>query len=386
MKIGLIGDRILDIYVHGTYGKFAQEFPIPVFCESSKTQLFGGSENVERNLRAFGNDVVYKFDPNIKTKKTRYVINNHLIFRTDDDYYIANPITEFDFDSDVRYVILSDYNKGFLHHSKSIINNLKKQNKFIIVDPKKQLDAYVGANIVKLNESEFREYSDETDYQKALNRYELDTIIITRAEKSVILVERDNIREIEIDNHQICDVTGAGDVFIASFTHYLASNYSTYEATLKATKLASLSVTKFGSYVLTEDDIRSITPKVIFTNGCFDILHSGHIEYLKQSRKLGDKLIVGLNSDSSVRRLKGETRPLNSEHDRKKVLESLECVDEVIIFDEDTPYELIKTIKPAIITKGGDYTIETVVGHDLADVVIIPFVEGYSTTKILEKL
>ena len=125
---------------------------------------------------------------------------------------------------------------------------------------------------------------------------------------------------------------------------------------------------------------------IVFTNGCFDILHRGHIEYLKQSKKPGTYLIVGINSDNSVRRLKGENRPINNQWDRKSVLEELRCVDEVIIFDEDTPYNLIKKIRPDIITKGGDYKVEDVVGHDLAQTVIIPYIEGYSTSKILKKL
>lgn len=125
---------------------------------------------------------------------------------------------------------------------------------------------------------------------------------------------------------------------------------------------------------------------VVFTNGCFDILHKGHIDYLKESKKLGTFLIVGINSDNSVKRLKGENRPVNNQWDRKAILEELRCVDEVIIFEEDTPYELIKKIAPDIITKGGDYTIEEVVGHDLAKTIIIPFTKGYSTSIIIGKL
>jgi D-glycero-beta-D-manno-heptose 1-phosphate adenylyltransferase len=123
--------------------------------------------------------------------------------------------------------------------------------------------------------------------------------------------------------------------------------------------------------------------QTVFTNGCFDILHVGHIQYLEQSRALGDKLIVGLNSDDSVRRLKGLSRPVNSQADRKRMLMALRCVDEVIIFEDDTPYGLIKQVKPDIITKGGDYAGLDVVGHDLAQVVIIPSKVGYSTTGVI---
>lgn len=122
---------------------------------------------------------------------------------------------------------------------------------------------------------------------------------------------------------------------------------------------------------------------LIFTNGCFDILHRGHVEYLQASRALGDRLVVGLNSDASVKRLKGADRPINKQQDREFVLRALSCVDDVVIFDEDTPYELIKQLKPDIITKGGDYAAEDVVGYDLTKVVIMPYTSGCSTTGVL---
>jgi len=122
---------------------------------------------------------------------------------------------------------------------------------------------------------------------------------------------------------------------------------------------------------------------LIFTNGCFDILHVGHLQYLEQSKNLGDRLVVGLNSDASVRRLKGPSRPVNSQADRKRMLEALRCVDEVVIFDEDTPYDLIVSLQPDVVTKGGDYTAEDIVGYGLAKVVVLPYVDGKSTTRIL---
>jgi len=122
---------------------------------------------------------------------------------------------------------------------------------------------------------------------------------------------------------------------------------------------------------------------LVFTNGCFDILHVGHIQYLEQSRALGDKLIVGLNSDASVRLLKGPTRPVNNQNDRKRMLQALRCVDEVVIFYDDTPHNLIVSLQPDIVTKGGDYLPEEVVGYGLSRVVVLPYVDGKSTTRIL---
>ena len=125
---------------------------------------------------------------------------------------------------------------------------------------------------------------------------------------------------------------------------------------------------------------------IVFTNGCFDVLHRGHIDYLEKSKKLGTKLVIGLNSDASVRRLK-IGRPINTQEDRKSVLLSLRCVDEVIIFDDDTPLKLIQSLKPDILTKGGDYKVSEVVGSDIVpQTVIIPFLPGYSTTNILNKM
>lgn len=131
--------------------------------------------------------------------------------------------------------------------------------------------------------------------------------------------------------------------------------------------------------------------KIIFTNGCFDIIHSGHVTYLQKAKSLGDILVLGLNSSASVRRLKGKSRPINSEEDRAIVLNELKSIDYVVVFDQDTPYELIKTIKPFIIAKGGDYIADDVVGKDIVEayggrVEIIPFVDGKSTTNIIEKM
>jgi D-beta-D-heptose 7-phosphate kinase/D-beta-D-heptose 1-phosphate adenosyltransferase len=384
MTIGLIGDFIEDIYVYGNMSRISPESPIPIFEEKNKEAKAGGAGNVKANLEALGSKVVSYFGHN--SQKTRFVCDNQIVFRSDKEEYVPNFKIDYDF-SECDIVVLSDYNKGFLDSSRELIDLLKYQGKFVIVDPKSHLLEYYGADILKLNLSEFAKFSSSKDLQETRSLYNIETLIVTRGSDSVLLVNNAGVKELSTKKHQVSDVTGAGDVFIAALAHYLSLGLTIENAAEKATILASISVTKFGTYVLSEADIRSVSPKVIFTNGCFDILHRGHIDYLKKSKALGDKLIVGLNSDESVRRLKGLCRPINSENDRKYILESLDCVDEVIIFNEDTPYDLIKTINPSIITKGGDYkNIEDVVGYDIATVVLIPFVEGYSTTKILEKL
>jgi len=380
--IVVIGDYIKDHYIYGSVERISPESPIPIFKTIKEEFRDGGSGNVVNNLMALGENVLHHHDPSNSLKK-RYVCDNHIVFRADTENYKINSKTEFDL-KNCNYVILSDYNKGFLHNSQQIIDYCKSMGKKVIVDPKKSLDNYKNASIIKLNQKEFKEYGSGNTPEQIRKLYNIDKIVITSADQGIyISTEKGDISLPNRDIHQVADVTGAGDVFLAAMTHFLDKGNHITNACIKAMRLASLSVTKFGTYVLTEEDIAKT--KVIFTNGCFDIIHRGHVDYLKESKKLGYKLIVGLNSDTSVRRLKGDSRPINNEEDRKHVLENLDCVDEVIIFDEDTPYELIKNIKPDIITKGGDYKPNEVVGNELADVVIIPFLEGYSTTKILER-
>jgi len=135
------------------------------------------------------------------------------------------------------------------------------------------------------------------------------------------------------------------------------------------------------------DQDRKAGRKIVFTNGCFDILHRGHATYLRTARSLGDLLIIGLNTDASVKRLKGESRPINHEDDRAYLLESLECVDYVVKFSEDTPHELLSQVKPDVLVKGGDYKLEDVVGREFAkEVILIDFVDGYSTTKTIQQM
>jgi D-beta-D-heptose 7-phosphate kinase/D-beta-D-heptose 1-phosphate adenosyltransferase len=303
------------------------------------------------------------------------------LFRSDLEKYNKNDKTEFDLKG-AKYCIISDYNKGFIHESQKIVDYCKSQGCFVIVDPKKHLSNYKNADIVKLNKKEFEKYAGGS--VKIRKEYNIGALVITLGSMGVYISSDEYEELFPCNSHEVADVTGAGDVFIAAMTHYLSRGKSLTQSCEKANILAGISVTKFGTYTLQKEDIKQT--KTIFTNGCFDILHKGHIDYLKKSKALGAKLIVGLNSDQSVKKLKGSSRPYNNQNDRKTVLESLEFVDEVIIFDEETPYELIKRIRPDVITNGGDYTSDRVVGNDLSEVVIIPYIEGYSTTNILEKL
>lgn len=386
MKIGLIGDHIVDVYIYGKMDRFSPESPIPIFDIIKEESRAGGASNVNNNLKKLGAHVDYYFDALDYSIKKRYVCENHIMFRCDEDKLSSADPLEVEFPEETKYVILSDYNKGVLKNSQQLIHKLKKQGKIVVVDPKRSMVHYEGADIVKMNEEEYHRFSmiDVDTPQEVRKFYNIGTLIITRGKRGPIIVNDDGMTQLDGIDKEVADVTGAGDVFIAAMTYYLAKGKSIYKACEWANKLASMSVGHFGTYTLTDEDIKSVEKKIIFTNGVFDIIHKGHIEYLRKSKELGDRLIVGLNSDDSVKRIKGKSRPYNNQNDRKAVLEALEFVDEVIIFNSDTPYELIKQIEPDIITKGGDYAAFTVVGHDLAEVVIIPYIEGYSTTNTLE--
>ena len=387
--IAVFGDFIIDEYIYGTVDRISPESPIPVFKETKREMRDGGVGNVYNNLKALGSNPKLHTHKLVAPIKTRYVCDNHIMFRSDNETYLPNTKSPSYDLTGVDYCLLSDYNKGYLHHSKKMIEYCHSKGCKVVVDPKKALHYYKGADIVKLNEKELKLYGQEEirynfEYQDIRYRYDIGALVITMADKGVYIDSPEYCGIIHTNHHNVADVTGAGDVFVAAMTHYLDKGKTLFEACTKAVELASISVTKFGTYVLTQEDIAQT--RTVFTNGCFDVLHRGHIEYLKASKKLGARLIVGLNSDRSIRKLKGKTRPVNSEQDRQIVLQELDCVDEVILFNDDTPYDLIKQINPDIITKGGDYKPEEVVGNDLAEVVIIPYIEGYSTTKILEKI
>ena len=225
--------------------------------------------------------------------------------------------------------------------------------------------------------------------------------------------DKDKIFHISTEATEVFDVSGAGDTVVATLATALASSRPWIEAVKLANKAAGIVVGKVGTEPITynelessffelkenrkifnEDNIDELISslkarkkKIVFTNGCFDIIHKGHIKYLQQAKSMGDILIVGLNSDSSVKRLKGESRPIKDEAERSLILSVMEFIDYVVIFSMDTPYELIKNIMPDTLVKGGDYDMVNVIGREFAkETVIVPFIEGYSSTSTIDKL
>ena len=327
----------------------------------------------------------------------------------------------------IDIVLLSDYGKGVLSEylTQNIIDLAKKHNKKILIDPKgRDYSKYRGATLVTPNRKEASEATgidivDDESLKRAgfwlKNELDLDMAMITLSEEGMAIFS-DDIYKIDTVAKEVYDVTGAGDTVLSALGFVLSIGGDIKEAARVANAAAAVVVGKIGSATATWDEIieyentlhesttelrirkrdslaktverlKSEGKKIVFTNGCFDILHIGHVKYLEIAKSFGDVLIVGVNSDNSVRRLKGESRPVNTEYDRAYILASLDAVDFVTIFDEDTPYDLISLLKPHILVKGGDYRGKEVVGSDLVDEVrLVDFVDGKSTTKIIEKI
>ena len=389
MRVLVVGDIIRDRYLYGSTERLNPEGgAVPLVRQTLEETKLGGAALVWDNLTNLGVDCdIIEYDKRFQEVKTRIISDGHYICRVDRGIghqaghlagtLVYDKVKAIDF-SKYSHCILSDYDKGALTHSKEIIKLANAAGCKVIVDPKGPPERYTGAWLIKANKKE----SIDFGYEDML-RSRSHNVIVTDARDTICSVIDDVRFYTEVDSVEVADVTGAGDCFLAAFVYGLTKGYDYNKCLEIAAKGAAVSVQHQGTYILEPRDVEHTT---VFTNGCFDILHRGHIEYLEQSKKLGNRLVVGLNSDNSVKRLKGETRPINNQQDRQRALEALRCVDEVRIFDEDTPYNLIKDIKPDIVTKGGDYKPEDVVGNDLAKVVILPYVENYSTTNIVSKL
>ncbi len=320
-------------------------------------------------------------------------------------------------------IAISDYAKGFL--DRNLVGEIKKyaeeKNKKILVDTKpKNLEFYKGVYLIKPNAKEAREMTGIDDIEKAgieLQKRTGANIIITKGKDGMSIFEKDKFQTMPTYAKEIYDVSGAGDTVLASLAMAIASGADLEQAARIANHAAGITVGKRGitsvsldelerSFLFKNRKIKSLDElveitrklkdngkKIVWTNGCFDILHQGHIEYLREARKLGDILYVGLNSDESVRRLKGPTRPVNNEQERAEVIAALEFVDYVTIFNELSPLGRIKMLKPDIYAKGGDYTLDTINQEERyvvesydGKIKFLPVVEGKSTTKTIEKI
>ena len=369
------------------------------------------------------------------SKKSRIIASNQQILRYDKESKEAIDKTSeraivsyvIDIIDGCDIVILSDYGKGVITDAVAggVIAAAKAAGKKVLVDPKgKDYRKYRGAYLLTPNKKEASEATgivirDDKSLQKALLSLKetcaLECSMITLSEDGIAIYDH-NMRRFPTVAKEVYDVTGAGDTVIASLSFALSCGYTIDEAAPFANHAAAVVVGKIGSATVTlgeieeyesslhqstsqmhiktkeeiyllSDRLKKEGKKVVFTNGCFDILHVGHVKYLQEAKSYGDVLIVGLNSDSSVRELKGPTRPVNTQEDRAYILAALESVDYVVLFSEETPHDLIRDIAPDILVKGGDYEGKSVVGAEFAgELRLVQFVDGKSTTATIARI
>jgi D-beta-D-heptose 7-phosphate kinase/D-beta-D-heptose 1-phosphate adenosyltransferase len=324
-------------------------------------------------------------------------------------------------------LILSDYAKGTLQHPQRFIQAAKEHKMPVLVDPKgTDFERYRGASLLTPNLKEFEAVAgvsetDQTLLERAENlrrSLQLQALLVTLSERGMLLIQRDKAPlHLPTRAREVFDVTGAGDTVIALLGAGIAAGMALAEAAGLANLAAGLMVGKLGagsvsleelkgalrqhgdwSSILSQEELLEAVreakyhgERIVMTNGCFDILHEGHVSYLQQARKLGDRLIVAVNDDASVRRLKGSGRPVNSLVQRMVVLAGLASVDWVVPFSEDTPERLICEVKPDLLVKGGDYAPEQIAGHDCVvrnggRVEVLGYLQGRSTSSILHAI
>ncbi len=325
-------------------------------------------------------------------------------------------------------VVLSDYGKGALSEVRAMIAACRDAGVPVLVDPKgTDFEKYRGASLITPNQSEFEAVAGKSDSDEELverarsmmDDLDLDALLVTRSEKGMLLVESGaEPLFLSTQAREVYDVTGAGDTVIATLAAALAAGQGLGSAAALANIAAGLVVRKIGVATVTPGEISAAlhqrgqggrglvdldallalvaeahgrNERVIMTNGCFDVLHAGHVAYLEEAKSLGDRLIVAVNDDDSVRRLKGESRPINALEDRLLVLAGLAAVDWVVPFAEDTPAKLIEAVLPDVLVKGGDYKPEEIVGarevlENGGEVRVLAFRDGHSSSRIIDRL
>lgn len=378
----------------------------------------------------------------ISTEKTRYVASSQQLLRADRETTkaitaaTAEQILEIARVEIPRHqvLVLSDYGKGVLTRELvAALMGLAASHKIpVLVDPKQRdFGYYTGAHIISPNAKELLQAagldSSATADDIANAAAELCTknniayVLVTRGKDGMLLCsKKGEVARVPASAHEVFDVSGAGDTALAALALSIGAGARVEDAMAFANVAAGIAVTKLGTAVVHADEVtlalthnhptaamrkvmsaaharelvakwRAEGKEVGFTNGCFDIMHAGHVTVLADAKSRCDKLIVALNTDASVKRLKGESRPVNREEDRAHLLASLSAVDLVVLFDEETPLELIRTLKPDVLMKGADYTREQVVGYDVVEayggrVELLPLKDGYSTTNIIKKM
>jgi D-beta-D-heptose 7-phosphate kinase/D-beta-D-heptose 1-phosphate adenosyltransferase len=479
VKVLVIGDIMLDRYIHGEVERISPEAPVPVLRHVQRYERAGGAANVAMNLAGLGCQtflggfwgadaeqrelaailervgvdtvgVVSSSQPTIS--KTRIVGRQQQLLRLDIESRDAVPEVEaerlreraVELAGKVNVVILSDYAKGALSRPlcEAVIRAARAAGIPVLADPKTpDFSKYSGATTVSPNLGELSLATGIPAHQTEeimaagqalVAEHDFKFLTVTMSEKGInvlrsasqdgagISQDGAGIYHSPARAREVFDVSGAGDTVIATLAASLAGGLKVETAVELANLAAGIVVSKVGTVPIAAHElIAALTPSsslsagekildlermklrvaewrasgetIVFTNGCFDLLHVGHITLLEDCRRFGSKLVLGLNADASICRLKGPSRPIVGERERARVMASLAAVDAVVLFEEDTPLELIRALQPNVLVKGGDYVVETVVGHE--DVIaqggrveIVPTVEGFSTTNIVKKL
>jgi D-beta-D-heptose 7-phosphate kinase/D-beta-D-heptose 1-phosphate adenosyltransferase len=475
-RIVLVGDLMLDRYIYANAERLSPEAPVPVLHFQSDEFRLGGAGSVASNLAALGADVrvvglVGDDDDGKKlghmleytcgseghallvqpgrctTCKVRLVgsaQHRHPQTMLRLDYERRSPIPADLADQVVRAVAaqldgaavlcVEDYNKGLLTPDvlRQVIELAAVRHVPVLIDPANLPDysRYAGATCVKLNRAETARATGlpleqpeqfEAAATKLLNMLRLEAAAITLDKDGAYLATRDGERRWlkATKARQVYDVTGAGDVVLATLAVTRAAGANWTEALTLANVAGGLEVEKFGAVPITPQEIlqellieihahlgkqrtidrllpelarhRASGKRIVFTNGCFDIIHLGHVKYFQFAKAQGDILVVGVNTDASIRKLKGPKRPVVNEEDRCGVLEELESIDYLVKFDQDTPIDLINQIKPDVLVKGEDYTKQQVVGWDVVEsyggrVALAPLVDGRSTSSVIQRI
>jgi D-beta-D-heptose 7-phosphate kinase/D-beta-D-heptose 1-phosphate adenosyltransferase len=458
-RIIVIGDVMLDRYWSGQASRISPEAPVPVVKVKGIEDRIGGAGNVALNIAKLGGKVTllgvvgddaeskivkllleaqgvicdFVVEKSIRTIcKLRVMAQHQQLIRLD---FEDTPI-KFDRKAlekclinqfqENNVVVFSDYGKGTLIDVSTHIIAAKLAGKKVLVDPKGiDYKRYAQADLITPNLSELQAVvgtceNNEQLIEKGralLGRYEIPTLLLTRGEAGMTLIEKDQVHSLPAQAKDVFDVTGAGDTVIAVMALGVSLNIQLVESMYLANLAGGIVVGKLGTStvsmqeltramhgdrdslygIVTEQELAMLfarakahDEKIIMTNGCFDLLHAGHVTYLEQAKGLGDRLCVAVNSDASVKQLKGESRPINGLQERMTVLAALACVDWVVAFTEETPERLYCTLLPDVIVKGGDYSSEQVAGGDCiikagGEVKILQFVDGQSTTAMINK-
>lgn len=443
LTIGVIGDSMIDTYHYGKVSRISPEFPVPVLHSSKYSPEYcpGGAANVcyqfyHLNAKAkLFSFVDHEAKSQLSVDTESCIVSDNPIPRKIRFYDNEFPLLRYDIESPSVYpsslilkeiekhienldvVIMSNYNKGLFNEqlTKQIISLCEEANIPTIVDPKSNPEMWKRCTIFKPNSSEAYHMTGKKDWKDQCrilkNITKCNSVIITKQGLGVVGLQEDFFeyqpKKIE---RNVSSVIGAGDCFIAFLALGIGHNHSIQESIKYAFEAGAQYVTErhnrpvtlyemhrridpVNAKIMNIDEIVSLKQSVfsdlkwVFTNGCFDLLHSGHLSTLQEARLRGDKVVVGINTDESVSKLKGSLRPIQPLSERQRVIAAMEYVDFVVSFDEDTPYEIVKKLKPNILVKGAQYKNEDVVGADMVEnVVFADHVAGNSTTNIIEKI